>query len=146
MAAFTIYQPATRSCPLKFLSGNFWDSPEKFTVELQNSSQKPIRRLILTSEYFLGPQYLHRPFTDANWSSSQPLQPGQQQVLEKKAYATPTSKQILGWVLFPSIINYEDGTTWKPEQDGECFQIFWRDREHPNLTVLPPLQVDLNED
>jgi hypothetical protein len=146
MATFTIYQAGSRACPLKFSSGNFWDSPEKFSVAVQNSSQKPIRSFTLTSEHLLGPQNLHRPFTDATWASSAPLQPGQQQVLEKKAYGPETTKQILGWVLFPSAIIYDDGTTWKPEQEGECFQVFWRDREHPELTVLPPLQVDLNED
>jgi manganese oxidase len=146
MATFTIYQPGTRSCPVKMLSGNFWDSPDKFTVEVQNSSQKPIRTVTLMSEYLLGPQYLRRPFTDASWTSTQQVAPGQQETLEKKAYTPEQNKQIFGWALFPSAVIYEDGTSWKPEQEGECFQVFWREREHPELKTLPPLQIDMTED
>jgi manganese oxidase len=146
MATFTIYQPATRSCPIKLLSGSFWDLTDKFTIEVQNSSQKTIRSFTLLSEHLLAPQYLHRPFGDAEWTSNQPLQSGQQEPLEKNAYTPEKNKQILGWVFVPRAVVYDDGTTWKPQQEGECFQIFWRDREHPDLTVLPPLQVDLNED
>ncbi|HLV85695.1 MAG TPA: multicopper oxidase domain-containing protein [Candidatus Sulfotelmatobacter sp.] len=146
MATFTIYKPQMRSCPVKLSSGNFWSSPDKFTVTVQNSSGKPIRKVSLTSEYFLGPQDLRRPFMDATWESSQPLPPGREQALENKANALGANKQIQGWALFPSLIAYEDGTTWKPEQPGECFQVFWRDPGHPELPILPPLQVDTAAD
>jgi hypothetical protein len=151
MATFTIYEPARRSCPLKFVSGDFWNAQEKdkdkFSVTVQNSSAKAIRSFTLMSEHLLGPEYLHRPFADAKWEATgEILPPGQQQFLSKKAYTPEQSKQIVGWVFFPSAITYNDGTTWKPQQDAECFQVFWREPDHPSLIVLPPLQVDLDQD
>ena len=57
--------------------------------------------------------------------------------LQMKAYQQNDDK-ILGWAVYPKRILYEDGTTWTPQEHGECFQVFWRDREHPDIKVLPP--------
>ena len=136
MSTFTIYEPPARSCPLKFVAGNFWNTTGKYSVRVKNTSGKPIKQWDLTSEHFLAPQYLHRPF-DANWPASGPIAAGAEQTLEKDAYLQG-GDSILGWALFPRKISYEDGTTWEPQQRGECFQVYWRDQDHPNLMVLPP--------
>jgi hypothetical protein len=52
----------------------------------------------------------------------------------------------MGWVFFPSAIEYVDGTSWHPKQDGECFTTFWRDKDHPDVPALPPRQDELNPD
>jgi hypothetical protein len=52
----------------------------------------------------------------------------------------------MGWVLFPSSIEFADGTKWRPEQQNECFTIYWRDKDHPDLPALPPLQIEMKED
>ena len=145
MATFTIYQQTARSCPLKVTDGSFWSS-DKFSVEVQNSSGKKVRTFSLQSEYLLSPQDLHRPFTDAAWSSAESLPAGEKRAMEKKAYAADKNKQIAAWVLFPRTVEYEDGSSWKPQQEGECFQVFWRDPDHPDMKVLPPRQMDMNED
>jgi hypothetical protein len=46
-------------------------------------------------------------------------------------------------VFFPETIKFADGSVWKPEREGECFNIFWRDEDHPHLEVLPTLQVEM---
>jgi hypothetical protein len=46
-------------------------------------------------------------------------------------------------VFFPETIKFTDGSVWKPEREGECFNIFWRDEDHPQLEVLPTLQVEM---
>jgi hypothetical protein len=49
-------------------------------------------------------------------------------------------------VLSPRSIVYKSGKTWTPLEDGECFTAFWRDKDHPQLSVLPPLQIEMNDD
>lgn len=142
MSTFTIYDPPTRSCPLRFVTGNFWDTSDKYSVTVENISGKPIKQWVLTSEHFLAPQYLHHPF-DANWPVSGPITVGGKQTQEKNAYLQG-GNSILGWAVFPSKVIYEDGTSWAPQQHGECFQMYWRDKEHPDLVVLPPSMADVS--
>ena len=146
MASFTIYEPSTRACPVKVTSGNFWNGADQFSMEVENASRKTIRSFTLTSEHLLGPQFLHRPFADVEWIGKQPLAGGGKMTIEKKAYLPAQSKQIAAWVFLPTLITYDDGTTWKPQSENECFSIVWRDAEHPELTVLPTLQVDMDLD
>ena len=144
MATYTIYEPPARSCPLRFVAGDFWSGKGKYTVTVKNVSGKPIKQWVLTSEHFLAPQYLHRPF-DANWPAASSIAAGGEQTLEKSAYLQGTGS-ILGWALFPSRILFEDGTMWAPQQHGECSQVYWRDKEHPDLMVLPPAQGDVEQE
>jgi hypothetical protein len=122
--------------PAEIRLGNFLEHAGQIFSAGENTSGKPIKQWILTSEHFLAPLYLHRPF-DANWPASGPIAAGAEQTLEKDPYLQG-GDSILGWALFPRKISYEDGTTWEPQQRGECFQVYWRDQDHPNLMVLPP--------
>ena len=144
MVVYTIYQPLTRSCPLQFVSGEFWNPAGKYAVTVKNTSGKPIRDFALTFEHFLAPQYLHKPF-DGAWTVNQSLAPGESRTLEKAPYLR-VGDSILGWVFLPSTIAFADGTTWRPTQEGECFQAFWRDQDHPTFEVLPPTFIELNPD
>jgi FtsP/CotA-like multicopper oxidase with cupredoxin domain len=146
MATYTIYQPSTRPCPIKLAAGNFWNATEQFSLTLENVSGKTIQSFALESEQFLAPQYLHRPFQGHLWGWEQPLAPGQQQTLSRKAYSPSEQQTILGWVFVPDAVTFSDGSVWKPESDGECFKVFWRDNEHPQPDVLPPLQHELHLD
>jgi hypothetical protein len=133
---------------LKLTAGDFWNSPDKFSLTVENISGKPVQNFALETEHFLAPQYLHPPFEGHRWTSDQPLAPHQQQTLEKKAYAPAAAHAVLGWAFYPATVTFADGTTWKPEQRGECFNIFWRDKDkdHPTLEVLPPMQREMHED
>lgn len=153
MATYTIYTPPTRACPIKFTDGDFWNAEGKFSLTVQNASAKPIRDFVLESEHFLlSPEYLHRPFEGHLWTSDrapdQPLAPGQRQVLERKAYTQAAGQNILGWAFFPTSITFADGSVWKPQQENECFDVFWRDKDpdRHKLEVLPPLQMEMNAD
>jgi hypothetical protein len=146
MAVYTIYQPSARQCPIRFISGSFWNADDKFSMTIENTSGKPIKSLALESDHFLSAQYLHRPFQDHQWTANQTIAPGQQYTLEKKAYPASEQQKILGWAFSPEAVTFADGTTWKPQQDGECFNVFWRDKDHPELNVLPPLQKEMNLD
>jgi manganese oxidase len=146
MAVYTIYKPFTRSCPLKFVRGNFWDNPEQFSLAVENVSGKPIQSFILGAEQFLSPGNLHRPFEGNHWSSDQGLATGETRAIEQKAYPPSISQSIQGWVFLPESITFVDGSVWKPERDGECFNIFWHDQDHPKIEVLPPLQMEMNLD
>ena len=96
MATFTIYQESARACPVKVTEGSFWNS-DTFSVEVQNSSSKKIRSFSLQSEYLLSPQDLHRPFTDAAWSSTEPLAPGgKRDWRRKRTRRTRTNRLRLG--------------------------------------------------
>jgi manganese oxidase len=144
MASFTIYKPSTRACPLHFVSGGFWNGTPSYTLRVKNSSAKKIRSYALLFEQFVAPQLLTHPFFDS-WKSDQPLDAGHEQTIEMKAY-TGGDQRILGWVLMPSKVVFDDGTVWTPQERGECFGAFWKDPDHPNLKVLPPEQIETNPD
>jgi hypothetical protein len=143
MASYTIYEPQTRSCPIKFVSGDFWNKQGKFTLGLKNESSKTIRSLTLMSGHFFSRQDL-RPFI-GDWFLKKPLPPTQEETLEMNNYLY-NSQALMGWAFFPFRVQYQDGSEWKPQQPGECFQVYWRDKEHPKLPVLPPFQNELHED
>ena len=145
MAVYTVYSPPTRACPVAFVGGDFWKGPEKFTLTVKNTGSKTITGLRLMPEMFLAPQDLRRPF-NAEWSSAKPVLPGQQQTLERPGIRAASALTVLGWVFFPSSVKYEDGTNWRPQSEGECFEVIWRDQQHPDLPVLPPRQIEMNPD
>jgi hypothetical protein len=145
MAVYTIYKPSTRACPLTVAGGEFWKHPETMTLNIKNTSGKPIRSVKLISEMLLAPQDLRRPY-NFEWSLNDPLLPDQEKTLEKPGSSATTAQSVLGWVFFPSMIKFEDGTSWQPESEGECFGVVWRDRQHPELPVLPTRQFELNPD
>jgi Multicopper oxidase len=145
MAVYTIYAPPQRTCPLAFTAGDFWKHPESFTLTVKNASDKPIASLTLTSEMFLAPQDLRRPF-NAEWSSDKPILPGQEQTLEKPGIRAASAQSVQGWVFFPYLVKYQDGTSWHPQAEGECFTVIWRDQQHPDIPALPPRQIEMNPD
>jgi hypothetical protein len=145
MAGYTIYPPPARPCPLAFIGGDFWKHPETFTLTVKNTSGKPISGLALTSEMFLAPQDLRRPF-NAAWSSTKPILPGEEQTLERPGIRAASAQAVLGWVFFPDSVKYEDGTSWHAQSEGECFNVIWRDQQHSDMPALPPRQIELNPD
>ncbi len=145
MAVFTIYPPATRSCPISFVDGRFWNTLEQFSLTVKNETRKPIESLNLSSEMFLAPQDLLRAF-NGNWHSNDSIPPGEQRVLQKPGIPAASAQKVLGWVLFPTFVKYQDGSTWEAQNTGECFRVFWRDPQHPDQPALPPLQFEINSD
>ncbi len=145
MAVYSIAATPTRACPVNFTRGDFWKDPENFSLTVKNTDKKTITNLSLTAELFLAPQDLRRPF-NAPWSSTKPIPPGQEQALEKRGFGAASAQTVLGWVFFPSSIKYEDGSTWRPQSEGECFKVFWRDPQHADIPTLPPRQVEINPD
>lgn len=145
MAVYTIYAPAARPCPLAFVGGDFWRHAEGSTLTIKNISGKPINSLTLISEMLLSEQDLRRPF-DYQWSSSKPLAAGEEQILNKPAIPAASAQTVLGWVFFPSFVRYADGTAWRPNSEGECFGVIWRDPQHPDMPALPPRQIEMNPD
>ena len=145
MAVFTIAAPPARACPVAFLGGDFWKDPEKSSLTVKNTGSKTIASLRIMPEMFLAPQDLRRPY-NSEWTSAQPIRPGQEQTLEKPGASAERAQAVLGWVFFPSSINYEDGSTWRPQSEGECFTVIWRDPQHPETLALPPRQIEINPD
>jgi hypothetical protein len=136
MATYTIYSPP-RSCPIEFLPAEPGQLDTAAGVRIRNTSNKPIRQVRLLSAYLVTLQQLEPHF--GAWFTSQPINPGQEQ-------SAPVSKDMfqsknnVGWAFYPAKILYEDGTEWRPDHLGDCFQVYWRDKDHPEIPVLPPLQ------
>jgi manganese oxidase len=145
MAVFTVYNAPQRACPLSFVGGEFWKNPDASTLTVKNIGSKTISAVTLTSEIFLAPQDLQRPFK-GDWASSKPLAAGQEETLEKAGVGAASAEKVLGWAFFPSSVRYEDGTKWQPQSEGECFGVIWRDPQHPDMPVLPPRQSELSPD
>jgi len=143
-AVYTIYRSPV-GCPLRFVSGDFWNSTGKNLLTVKNVSGKPIKDFMVDYEHLLSEQYLHRPFEN-ELPSSRALQPGQVETLESAGYVTASAQSILGWALFPGGVHFEDGTSWRPKQEGDCFHVFWRDKDHPDVPALPPRQIEMQED
>lgn len=145
MAVYTIYVPPTRACPVAFTGGDFWKHPENFSLNIKNTSSKTISSVSLTTEMFVAPQDLRRPF-NVQWSTAKPILPGQEQTIEKPGIRAESAQTVMGWVFFPSLIKFDDGSVWRPQSEGECFNVIWRDAQHPELMGLPPRQSEMNPD
>ena len=147
MATFTIHYPP-RPRPVRFVSGNFWNAEQRMEVGVTNSSGKAIREMRLHLEYLVRwPQNL-RGFAH-EWTLGRSLPPGETDTVSFQDYFLQSgllgyfgNQEIAGWVVHPTLIEYADGTSWKPREHGEAFEIFWRDPSHPVLEALPPLQPD----
>jgi FtsP/CotA-like multicopper oxidase with cupredoxin domain len=142
MATYTIYPPAPNSCPVEFAAGDFWSNPKELSVTVRNTSRKTIQRLVLTAGAFLSRMDLRTSLTP--WMSNTPIAPRQEQPLRANNFYQ--SGSILGWALSPYQIVYTDGSKWDPQQSGECFHVFWREKEHPSLEALPPFQMEVTSD
>jgi hypothetical protein len=145
MAVFTVAAPPSRSCPMEFLGGDFWKEPEKFTLRVKNTSSKTIASLQLIPEMFYTLQDLRRPYM-GEWLSTKPIRSGEEQTLEKPGISAQGAQAVMGWAVFPGSVKYEDGTIWRPQSEGECFHVIWRDPQHPDLPALPPRQIEINPD
>jgi len=142
MATYTIYPPAPNSCPIEFGEGDFWSNPKELSVTMRNTSKKTIARMVLTPGAFLSRMDLRTSLTP--WISNDPIAPGEQRRLESNNFYQ--SGGIMGWALFPYQIVYTDGSKWEPQQHGECFRVYWRDKEQAPVQVLPPFQMETNSD
>ncbi len=145
MATYTIYQPQPKSCPIQFVSADFWKSPGKLMVTVKNVAPTTIEKLTIGFDHISSPMARRRPFSN-QWTWMQSIAPGAEHTFEMQGYLPDFANQILGWALFPRAIVYQDAEKWSPEEDGQCFEVFWRDPDHPQLTVLPPLQLEMNAD
>ncbi|HEX3738308.1 MAG TPA: multicopper oxidase domain-containing protein [Terriglobales bacterium] len=144
-AVYTIYSPATRSCPVSFSEGDFWKDPDKSTLTVKNTSGKSITNLVVTSEMLLAPLDLRRPYND-QWLSDRTIAPGGEQTIERLGARVASAQGIQAWVFFPALVKYGDGTTWHPQSEGDCFGVIWRDQQHPEMPVLPPRQFEMKSD
>jgi manganese oxidase len=145
MAAYTIYQPQGCSSPLRITSADFWHTPGTFRVTVKNISSKPTRNIFVDFDYLMTPQYRRRS-TINEWRWDATIQPGQEQTFEMQGFRGNLADSVFGWVLFPTKVIYQNDSSWSPQQPEQCFQIFWRDQDHPSLEVLPPLFVEIGTD
>jgi manganese oxidase len=144
MATYTIYKPEHPSCPVQFVSADFWNTPDKFMVNVKNAGPKTIKNLEVTFDHLVTAQYRRRPYLN-KWTWNAQIQSQREQTFDMPGYPSAMQGTIQGWILFPEKIVYEDGSTWERRNDA-CFDVFWRGPEHPEMPVLPPLQIEMSED
>ena len=145
MATYTIYQPNHCSSPVGIISGKFWQTDD-YRVTVKNISTKSIKSIRLDFDYLMGPQVRRRPFNH-EWTFPVDIAPGQGTTLATPAPGLKIEDGISGWVLYPEAVQYSNGDEWRPKPEGECFKVFWRDQDHPEMPILPSLQMEIgNED
>ena len=144
MATYTIYSPP-RSCPVAIVPEDWAHVAATSSVRIKNVGVKPIQKISLLSGYLVNTLELE-PLILA-WFSEQTLQPSREQTLEvgSDLFANQ-DRPGLGVAFFPSRIVYQDGSEWRPRELGECFQVYWKNPEHPKLPVLPPVQFTQKQD
>ena len=143
MVTYTIYSPLQPNCPVTFAVGDWSKVAGTSSIEIRNTTAKPIRQVSIMSGYLINALDLE-PLILA-WFSPGPLQPGQEQTVQVGSdLFSPGSN--LGVAFYPSRVVYQDGTEWEPRHLGECFKVYWRDKDHPLLPVLPPQQLTAKED
>lgn len=116
---------------------------------MTNRTEKSISRLRLRAEYFALAVNNDRGFPD-EWTWTDPIPGGVEKTLELQGFFEEKhltgyfhDQAILGWAVYPTEIEYGDGTVWTPRDRGECFAVSWRDSIHPTLEAPPPLQPDI---
>jgi len=145
MTTYTIYEPQHCTSPVQFVSADFWE-PGKSRVTVKNVSSKPVGEIHVTFDYLNSPLDRRRPPENNEWNWTTSIQPGQQNTFEMPGLLPDYAKQVFGYILFPKMVTFQDGTQWQPNSEAECFDAFWRDKDHPPMITLPPLQIQLNED
>ena len=144
MAIYTIAPPQTRACAVTASGGDFWNDSGPLAVTIKNSTNKTVSSATFVAELFAAPQDLRRPY-NMPWSLKKPIPPGQEGMIQQPG-SSGSAHGILGWVFFPSIVKFEDGSIWRPQREGECYRVIWRDPDHPDLIALPPRQNEINPD
>jgi hypothetical protein len=142
MVSYTVYAPP-RSCPVTLAHDDWVGLAAKPAIRIRNATLKPIQQVSLLSGYLVSTLEL-QPLVLA-WSSDEPIAPGRESAVTVGAELFAAGGNP-GVAVFPSRIVYQDGSEWKPRQLGECFKIYWRDKQHPALPALPPFQFGQKED
>lgn len=137
MATYRIRPAHPRSCPVQFGDATFWASGPSFRMELRNLTAKPIKQITLESDVVIGFNRLNKA-PDA-WKIPLPIGPKQTTVIEMNPMPHPES--ILGWVVLPLALTFADGTQWSPNERGECTRMYWRDKNHQDMQILPPVEM-----
>jgi hypothetical protein len=144
MATYTIY-PAPRACPVAIVPEDWERAAASAKVRVKNLSSKPIRQVSLLSGYVVSTLEF-QPLILA-WFTEHAIPPAGEQSVEVGTEMFDLKRSSsLGVAFYPSRIVYQDGSEWKPREPGDCFHVFWKNREHPNLPVLPPIQFTQKED
>jgi multicopper oxidase len=134
MALYRIRPAHPRACPVQFDAGNFWSASPALHLQLRNNTAKVVERLVLETEALTGPNHLERP--EQIWKFALPLASHAETQMEMPN-PVPDPRYVEAWVIFPVLLKFADGTEWTPRERGECVHIYWRDKVHQNLEILP---------
>jgi len=138
MAMYRIRPVHPRSCPVQFGDATFWDGKPGFQMELRNPTAKAVQQITLESDTVIGLNHLTKA-PDA-WNIPLPISPGQSTVIQMPNRMAH-SESILGWILFPVALTFADGSKWSPNERGECMRVYWRDKNHQDMQILPPVEM-----
>lgn len=145
MATYTISPPQRCDSPVKFVSADFWNSAGKFRITVSNAGSKAIQSMAVSYDYLESLLVRRRPSNNVwNWHTA--IAPGQEQTFLMPGWLPRYANKAIAWALFPKSVTFEDGTTWQAQNPEQCFELFWKDQEHPSLKILPTAQVELDED
>jgi manganese oxidase len=140
MATYRIRPAHPRSCPVQFGEANFWPGKGGFQMELRSLASKPIKQIRLESDAVIGLNHLTK--APEAWKIPFPIPPGNTTRIEM-ANRMAHAEDILGWVIYPQGVTFEDGSQWSPKERGECVRIYWRDANHQNMEILPPVEMPM---
>jgi hypothetical protein len=125
---------------VQFGKANFWAADPSFRLELKNLTAKPIKQISLESDIVVGLNRLNKVQDD--WSIPLPLSPQKAADIQMPGQM-PHPESALGWVVYPQSVIFTDGSQWTPQERGECMRIYWRDKNHQDLRILPPLEMPM---
>lgn len=138
MATYRIRPVNPRSCPVQFGEANFWAGKSSFQIELRNLTAKPIKQVTLESDLVVGLNRLNK--APDPWKIPLPLSPKQSATIEMPSQM-PHPESVFGWIVFPLTLTFADGSQWSPNERGECMRMYWRDQNHQDMRILPPVEM-----
>jgi manganese oxidase len=143
MMAFYNILPPRPACPLGYGPGEFWKDPHSVEFSIVNPTAKAIKHVNFNANVFIKPNNLIATYLI--WQSQTALAAG-----ATGTYKFPISMHdpsaILGWVIYISSVEYEDGTIWRPRETKQCSHVYWRDGSTEQPKILPPVQVIKEDD
>jgi manganese oxidase len=141
MMTYTIMRPP-RACPVTFESGDFWSDKQQVSVNIRNATKRTIKRVVLGAGAMTQINDLRMSFDP--WEAKDLAPSGIAEIRTNINMFHPDA--ISAWAFFPQTVIFSDGSRWTPNEWGECFHIFWKDKQHPPVTVLPRFQSDMDDD
>jgi len=102
-----------------------------FKLQLRNVSGKDIRGMKFQAAYYDATEELNEIPVEWNWTKAVKDKREESFMWRNELWK---QESLIGWVVWPTKILFEDGSSWQADEKHACSGEFWRDKKHKKVT------------